>query len=109
MATSARTLSATKIYDNSAVARRPVAGNDHPLGNSPASKDSFTHVEEPNRPMGPPVTTVESEDEGEEGKEDGMSDRDEALSNQGDEGSSYGGGSEFGVPILADLVELDES
>jgi hypothetical protein len=51
---------------------------------------------------------VESEEGDEEEKEEGMSDRDEALSNRGDEGSSYGGGSEFGVPTLADLVELDE-
>ena len=105
MATSIRTRSATEV--NPAVARRPVAVNDHPLGNSPASKDSFTHVYEPERPKGPPVSTVNSEDEGGEEKEDGMSDRDE-LSDRGDEGSSYGGGSEFGNPTLADLIELDE-
>jgi hypothetical protein len=52
---------------------------------------------------------VESEegDENEEGKEEGLSDQDEALS-AGD-GSSYGGGSEFGLPTLANLVELNKS
>ncbi len=107
MTTSTRTRSATETDNNSAVARRPVAGSDHPLGNSSASKDSFTHMYEPERPKGPPVSTVHSEDEGGEEKEDGMSDRDE-LSDRGDEGSSYGGGSEFGNPTLADLIELDE-
>jgi hypothetical protein len=38
---------------------------------------------------------VESEDGEEKGKEEGLSDRDEAFSDRGDEGSSYGGGSEF--------------
>ncbi len=87
-------------------ARTHVARNDHPLGDSPATQDSFTHVSQPERTTR--LDRVESEegDENEEGKEEGLSNQDKALS--AGEGSFYGGGSEFGSPSLADLVELNE-
>jgi hypothetical protein len=106
MAQVTRTRTATNT-DAPAVTREPVAGNDHPLGGSPESADSFTHIGGDLPPAGPPV--VETVDEDEEEKEDeDLTDRDEALSEgEGEEGSSYGGGSAFGPPALSDLIDLE--
>ena len=85
-----------------AVTREPVTGANHPLGSSPESDGSYTHVgPRPTDQRPPPVETVDEEKEDDQD----LTDRDEALS-EGEDGSSYGDGSEFGPPTLADLVDL---
>ena len=106
MATSTRSRTTVKTGDNPAVVRTPVTRNDHPLGDSPSTQDSFAHVSQPGSKTQVDTSLSEEEDENEEGKEEGLSDQDEALSTG--EGSSYGEGSELGLPTLANLVELNE-
>jgi hypothetical protein len=105
MALGTRTHSRTTT-DSPGVPRDPVLGTNHPLGSSQESEDIFTGVgSQPTAGKPPQAETV---NEGEDDQD--LTDRDEALSDgEGEEGSLYGGGSEFGPPTLADLIDLGHS
>ncbi len=74
MASSARTRSGTTTM-SPAVTREPVTGANHPLGSSPESDGSYTHVgHRPTDQRPPPVETVDEEEEDDQD----LTDHDEA-------------------------------
>jgi hypothetical protein len=88
------------------VPRDPVPGTNHPLGSSQESEDIFTDVgKQPAAGQPPQAETVNEEEDDQD-----LTGRDKALSDgEGEEGSLYGGRSEFGSPTLADLIDLGHS
>jgi hypothetical protein len=93
--------------DSPGVPWDPVLGTNHPLNSSQESEDIFTNVgSQPAAGQPPQAETVHEEEDDQD-----LTGRDEALSDgEGEEGSLYGEGSEFGPPsTLADLIDLRHS
>jgi hypothetical protein len=84
--------------------REPMRGSGHLLAPKSEGSFSFTHVRNQPAAGGPPkVKTVDKDEEDDQD----LTNWDEAMSEEeGEEGSSYGEGSNFGPATLADLIDL---